>query len=195
MRGVGAGLHAALLLARGRAEGLFLLVPPADAPPEAATATAARSFWAAAFCLPATVLLHWLDRLSLPPASRGPLFDHGFALDLLGFAIGWLAFALASHAMANRLGRARLWPRFIAAWNWCNVVQNLLLIAGSLPVLAGAPTWFSQATWLVATGWALWLEWFASRLALELPPLTAAALVALDIAIGLGIVLATVLAT
>ena len=121
-----------------------------------------------AFCLPSSVVLHWFDRLALPPAGRGPLFDHAFLLDLMGFAVGWLGFALASRAMAERLGRGRQWPRFIAVWNWCNVVQYLLLVAGGLPVLVGAAPWLAQASWLIATGWALWLEWFATGLALEL---------------------------
>jgi len=38
---------------------------------------------------------------------------------------------------------------------------------------------------VIALGWALWLEWFAARVALELGPLPAAGLVALDVALGL----------
>ena len=42
-----------------------------------------------------------------------------------------------------------------------------------------------ETAWLVALGWALWLEWFAARLTLRLPGRTALALVLLDQALGL----------
>lgn len=185
MRDVGAGLHAALRLARGHADGLALLTPAADAPPDSALATASRSFWAAPLCLPAFLCLHLLDwaqqAAPLPPARS-------FALDLLGFGIGWVAFALVSRELAARMGREALWPRFIAVWNWCNVVQYLMLVLAALPVLLHLPDWVAQTVWLVAMGWALWLEWFAARLALDIAPLTAAGLVAIDVLIGLLLV-------
>lgn len=186
--GVGAGLQAALLLARGRPEGMARLDLPADAPADAAHAVARHSFWAAAFCLPGFICLHLLDwaQQAAPPGEGRA---HGFAVDLLSYVIGWAAFALASHAVAARLGRAARWPRFIALWNWCNVVQYLLLVVGSLPALLGLPDWIYQATWLIALGWAMWLEWFATRLALDLAAGPAAALVALDLLIGLLLVM------
>ncbi len=188
IRGFADGLHAALLLARGRADGLALLNPPDDAPPDAATVTAARSFWAAALCLPAFVCLHLLDwsqtATPLPPAR-------GFALDLLGYVTGWVGFALISRVVAVQMGREALWPRFIAVWNWCNVIQYLMLVLAGLPVLLGLPDWMSQTAWLIAMGWALWLEWFATSLALGVAALPAASLVALDVLIGLVLVVVT----
>ena len=54
---LGTALHGALLLARGRPDGLLLIL----APPTAEMAVAARSFWAMALCLPAFLCLHLLD--------------------------------------------------------------------------------------------------------------------------------------
>ena len=69
--GVATGLQAALLLARGKPDGLTLLASDA----EPALATAARSFWAAALCLPAFVCLQLIDLAQeprLPPhAAHG----------------------------------------------------------------------------------------------------------------------------
>ena len=143
MRLVATGFQAALLLARGRAEGLSVL----------------GKRWAAMLV--------------------------GFAADLLGFVIGWLGFALVSYRVAGALGRRAMWPRFITLWNWCNVVQYLMLVAAALPGLLGWPEVVGQTAWLVALGWALWLEWFMTRLALGLPAPMAATLVILDVAIGL----------
>jgi hypothetical protein len=178
LSGVGNGLHAGLLLARGRSEGIALLAVP----PEGEAAAAARSFWAIVLSLPAFVALHLLDwaQTGLPPHAA-----HRFALDLLGYAIGWIGFALLSHRLALMLGRGARWPRFIAAWNWCNVIQYLMLVVGTaLPQLLGLPDIVQQTAWLVAMGWALWLEWYATWLALDLTRAQAAALVAADFALG-----------
>jgi hypothetical protein len=177
MRLAATGFQAALLLARGRADGLAMLGTPPDT-----VAVARRSFWALAFCLPAFVCLHLLDQRS---AGVTAVSARGFAADLFGFAIGWLAFALASYQVAQWLGRTEFWPRFITLWNWCNVVQYLMLVVAALPGLLGLPEVVGQTAWLVALGWAMWLEWFMTGLALAVPPPMAAALVILDIGIGL----------
>ncbi len=175
---LGNALHGAFLLARGRPDGLLLIA----APPEAEMAVAARSFWAIAVCLPAFLCLHLLDwaDAGLPPEAAESLL-----LDLLGYIIGWVGFALISHRVANTIGRGPLWPRFITVWNWCNVVQYLMLVTAALTSLLDLPDLLSQTIWLVAMGWALWLEWFATRLALAIPGAPAAALVGLDFALGI----------
>lgn len=177
MRPVAAGLQAALLLAWGRAEGLILVGAPAGA-----LVAARRSFWAMAFCLPALLCLELLgQRGTEAPASPG----RDLALRFLGFAIGWLLFALASHRVAVLTGRTALWPRYITLYNWCNVVQYLMLVVALVPGLLGLPDIIGTTAWLVALGWALWLEWFMTGLALAVPGAMAAALVALDVFIGL----------
>ena len=167
------GMQAALLLARGRADGVRHV--------EADMAGAARSFWAAAICLPAFVCLRLLAWMS---GGAPPHAAHTFALDLLAYGTGWCAFAVLSYRLVGAMGLAARWPRFIALWNWCNVVQYLLLVVFSIPGLLGAPPLLDQAAQLVGLGWALWLEWFGFRLTLAIGGLAAAGLVALDVAIG-----------
>ena len=180
------GLRAALLLARGRTQELA-----SPGPVEADIATARRSFATVAFCLPVFIFLHLIDRLAaeVAGAEAAPEWTaaewRGLAVALLGFAIGWAGFALVSHRVALRLGRGALWPRFIALWNWCNLVQYLLLLAAALIGLAPLPAIIGQTAWLVALGWAIWLEWFMTRFALAMPGLLAMAVVALDLAIGM----------
>ena len=180
---MGNGLQGALLLARGRAEGMTLVASHE----QPAMLTATRSFWAAAVCLPAFVCLQLIGLSENP--TLPPHFAHGLALQLFGYAIDWAGFALVSRMVARAMGRAGAWPRFIAAWNWCNVVQYLLLVAASLPPLLSFPTILGETAWLVATGWALWIEWYATRLALSAGPLQAAALVVLDEAFGFFLIL------
>jgi hypothetical protein len=175
---VAAGLQGALMLARGRAEGILHV--------DAGRAGAARSFWAAALCLPAFLCLRFLDwSVDGLPGGVTAVGGHTIALELLAYGTGWLGFAVASHAIARRMGREARWPLFIAAWNWCNVVQYMLLVAAALPRLLGAPEMVDQTAELVALGWALWLEWYATRIALGIDGLAAGGLVGIDLAIGL----------
>lgn len=170
------GLASALLLARGRVEGLALLPPTLEA--------AAFSFRAALICLPAFLGLRLLAWAEGPvPANGVPI---ALLAEALGFAISWAGFALASLAVATQAGRAAAWPRFIAAWNWTNLVQYALLVLLAVPALLGAPAGVSTVLGLAALGYALWLEWFVVRAALALPGATAAMVVALDLAIGLA---------
>jgi hypothetical protein len=173
VRSISSGMHAALLLARGRPEGLR----HADSD----VAGAARSFWAIAVALPAFICLRLLG------GSGGAVPAHDFALDLLSYIIGWIGFALLSRPVVEAMGAAAHWPRFIVLWNWCNVVQYLLLVLASVPGLLGAPGLLQETVSVVAIGWALWLEWYAIKLALEVSTLAALGLLGLDLSIGLAL--------
>jgi hypothetical protein len=173
VRSIASGMHAAFLLARGRPEGLHYA--------DSDLAGATRSFWAIAVALPAFICLRLLS------GNGGVVPAHDFALDLLSYVIGWIGFALLSRPVVEAMGAAPHWPRFIVVWNWCNVVQYLLLVAASVPGLLGAPGLVQQAVSLVAIGWALWLEWFAIKLALESSTLAALGLLGLDLSIGLAL--------
>jgi hypothetical protein len=173
VRSMASGMHAAFLLARGRPEGLHYA--------DSDLAGATRSFWAIAVALPAFICLRLLS------GNGGVVPAHDFALDLLSYVIGWIGFALLSRPVVEAMGAAPHWPRFIVVWNWCNVVQYLLLVVASVPGLLGAPGLVQQAVSLVAIGWALWLEWFAIKLALEVSTPAALGLVGLDLSIGLAL--------
>jgi hypothetical protein len=120
------------------------------------------------------------------PAHIGHLLGR----ELITFVVGWLLFVEVTHFLAPLLGKAHRWGRFIAVWNWCNVVEGVLVIIGGLPGLVGAPPILAEASELITIGWALWLEWYATRLTLDVGPGTAGGLVLLDQLIG--IVLASV---
>ena len=175
------GLSGAFLLARGRADGLAR-VQRASAPQAGVERATVRSFWAMAISAPALIGIRLIDWAASGIPARPA---HALALDLLVFIAGWTGYAVLSRTVLARLGRERRWASYVTVWNWCNVVQYVLLLAGSLPVLFGAPGPISQAAALVVLGWALWLEWFATRLALDLPGVAAAGLVMLDLSIGL----------
>lgn len=171
------GLAAALLFARGRPEGLRLL--PND------LATAARSFLAAGICLPAFIALR-LIAWGTQGAPRGGI-PLGLAAETVGYVVAWAGFALASKALAEQAQRGAAWPRFIAAWNWANVVQYAVLVLVTLPALVVGQGWLGNLLGLGVLGYALWLEWFVTRHALGLPGPAAALFVLLDLSLGLFI--------
>lgn len=168
------GLYTALRLARGQADGVVLV--PDD------RKTIVHSFWSIALCLPSVIirlLMSWADT-GIPADAA-----HLGGREVIVFVVGWLVFVEVTHRLAPVIGRAERWGRFIVIWNWCNVVEGVLVIVGGIPGLLGAPAIVDQACELIAIGWALWLEWYATRLALGVGPLRAASLVLLDQWIGI----------
>jgi hypothetical protein len=165
-----AGLRGALLLARGRVEGIMLMPISAEG--------AARSFWAAPLCLPIFLIL----RLVL---SDQPLSGRALVAELCGFVAGWAAYALATLPMVIAAGRAPLWPRFLATWNWITVVQYGLILLLGLVSGAGLPSWLGQTVELAGLGYALWLQWFGTGLALQVGGGRAVGFVLLDLVLGM----------
>ena len=170
-----AGLAGALLLARGRAEGLSLV--------ESSPAGAWRSFAAALICLPAFLALRFFAwaTLGMPPGGLG----RGLAAEIIGYTLAWVAFALASLPLAQAWGRGAEWPRFIAAWNWTNVVQYLVLLVLTVPGALGLPPGLAQVLTLAGLAYAIWLEWFVVRVALGMDGARSAMVVGMDLALGM----------
>jgi hypothetical protein len=174
-----AGLRTALNLARGRPEGVALV--PSD------HGTAIHSFWAIALCLPPVLSMRLLDWLAsgVPPHAAVALARY-----LILFVLGWLLFVVASHHMAKTIGREKDWPRFIAIWSYCSVIENCLIAVGGIPGAIGAPPMLDEACQLITLGWAFWLEWYSIGLSLRVGALTATVFLAVDIAIGVAMALA-----
>lgn len=176
-----AGLSGAARLAFGKPDGAALVGGD--------RVSAIRSFWAIPLALPSLVcrlLTAWsVDGV---PAHAG----RHMGRELIVFVLGWLLFVEITHRMAPLIGRAQRWPRFIALWNWCNVVEGVLIVAGGLPALLGAPPVVAQAAELITIGWALWLEWYATRLALGIGIGGAVGFVLLDQMIGVILAMAAI---
>lgn len=170
-----AGLRGAVILGRGQPHGLMLI--------EDTAAGIGRSFWAAAICLPAFLalrLLSWSET-----EGPGANLPYSLLVELIGYAGAWAGFALAALPVARAMGREAQWPHFVAAWNWANVVQYVVVLAIALPAALGLPAIIGNGLGLAALGYAVWLEWFVARTALRLRGSQAAGFVVIDLAIGL----------
>lgn len=166
------------MLARGQARGILLM--------EIDPRGVARSFWAIPMALPSVLYMATLGwPIGKPPPHPFLLLGrHG-----LVFLVAWLAYAAFTHRIAPRFRRAHLWAPMIVAWNWCSVPENMLLVVGTIPGTLGAPHIVDQVAQVAAFGWALWIEWFAIRLAFGARPLLATFLVLVDQSIGILVTL------
>lgn len=167
------GLRAALLLARGRPEGAFLV---SIEPPEARLARARHSFLAMLLCMPIFLVIQDLGNTG---ASVSILREAA------SFVLAWLGYAALSHRLATAMDRTEEWPFFVVLWNWCNLVQYLLIACAVVPSMFGTPPLVVQTAWVVAMGWSLWLQWSATRIGLGLPVGRAALMVLADMALGI----------
>jgi hypothetical protein len=165
-----AGLAGAVRLATGRADGLRAMETTLDG--------AARSFWAAAICLPPFLAMRLLG-------DDAPVTTQALLAELVGYVIGWTAFPLLSRRMAIAGGRGARWPLFVAAWNWCNVIQYTTLILLTLATAMGLPTSIATVLGFVVLGYALWLGWFLTRHALAIDGFNAIGFVLIDVATGI----------
>ncbi|WP_244457541.1 hypothetical protein [Roseomonas fluvialis] len=138
-------------------------------------AEARASFVAALLCLPFFLMLRGL---------AGGETLRGLTADMIAYVCSWAGFALASLPLCEAMGRRALWPRLVAAWNWVNLVQYVVLGVLALPGVLGVSGIAMEALGLIAVGYALWLQWFTARAALGVNGLRAAAFVALDLAIA-----------
>lgn len=145
--------------------------------------SARHSFRAAAICLPIFIVLRLIAWWAQGAPPAGVVV--ALAGELVGYTLGWVAFALVSRTLAERAQRLEQWPQFIAAWNWTNIVQYLLLVVLLVPPALGLPGWLGNAMGLAALGYAVWLEWFVTRSALGVQSGTAVMFVMLDLMIGL----------
>jgi len=167
---IAAGVRAAWLLARGRAEGLrFTLLSPEGA---------ARSFWAGAICLVPFLLIRAMG-------GEGIVTD-ALSVQLIGYVLGWVAFPLAALSLVDASGRGPLWPLFVAAWNWANLAQYAVLLGAAL-LGSILPPEFARVLILASFAYALWIEWFVAKVALDVSGFRAGIFVMADMAIGLFI--------
>lgn len=173
VRAAAAGLACAVLMARGRAEGLRLL--------DGSAATAWRSFLAMPIAAPIYLAL---KVVSAPPLPRGIDPARLVAAEAIGYVISWFATALVMLAVARVLDREARWPLFVAAWNWSNVVQLAVFLAAAV-IASVLPAAMAGGVTFAALGYVLWLQWFVAREAFAIPGPRAAAVVGVDLVLGL----------
>ncbi len=105
-----------------------------------------------------------------------------------GYVISWVAYPLVMVFICRSLGRADRFLRYAVAYNWVSLVQKLIYLP--IPLLAGvglmAPQTAAFLALLVLAAMSLY-SWYVARVALEVPRVTAAGIVLLDLLLALSI--------
>lgn len=143
---------------------------------------AVRSFLAALFLAPPYLALLLLRQPDWVDPARY------YILHAIGYVVSWTLFPLAMVGVARLIGREDRYVGFVAAYNWSAIVQNGVHFA--VAFLAEAEILAPRAITflgLVATAAVAAYAWFVARVALAAPPGAAAAVVFLDIVLGVFI--------
>ena len=148
-----------------------------------------RSFRVAVLVAPAYALLVLLG-YAVPPSDPDavPIVVSGtrvVAIELIAYAIGWMAFPLAAHYLAMALDRERDYVGYIVAYNWSAVLQvGLLLPVAAIDALELLPAPTGDVLGYAAAIALLVYAWFIAKTALNTGGLPAAGFVAMDVMIS-----------
>ncbi|MGB0629918.1 MAG: hypothetical protein ACPGRZ_04425 [Alphaproteobacteria bacterium] len=144
-----------------------------------------RSFYAAAFALPAYILLVLLNFADNPVDASGFRI---LVVESSAYVIGWVIFPLIMIAMTDTLGRFDRYFRFMTAWNWAIVLQVFLFLAISALVTSGAvPGQISGFVSLIAVIAILVYQGFIALATLEIRAPAAFLIVAIDLVVALAL--------
>jgi len=110
------------------------------------------------------------------------------AIETIAYVVSWVAFPLLLFHLTDILGTGHRFIRYIVAYNWASVLQNLLYLPFALLVEAhlvqGAGSTFFG---ILLLGLVLLYTWFVTRTALEITNLLAAGLVMIDLVLSIFI--------
>jgi hypothetical protein len=138
-----------------------------------------RSFRAALIIAPAQALLLALKYAGEPPAAGWPRIA---AVELIAYAMSWLAFPVAMELVCRLLDRERAWRGYIVVYNWAAVLQIAVFVPAVL-LAAALPGALTSLLLLVIWLAVMIYTWLIARIALAVHPLSAAAIVVLDFAL------------
>jgi hypothetical protein len=140
-----------------------------------------RSFWAAAICYPGFLLLIAWRVDAAQWASVGAL--RILLVESIGYVAGWAAFPLVILYFCRWLERDEQSLDFITAYNWSQVLQTALTLAG-LILIRVLPAPAASLLYLAILMAQLGYEWFIARTALEAGGVAAAVVVLIDLVLG-----------
>ena len=141
-----------------------------------------KSFWAAAILAPLVAIGAVRSAIDHPPESLGRYA----ALQVIAYALGWLAYPFAMVWIVDHLGRRERYYGYFAAYNWFQLAETaastVLVLLGMTGILSDDAAMF---LFLVLQGVFLGYDWFIAKHALGIESGTAAMLVAIDFLLSL----------
>ena len=108
------------------------------------------------------------------------------AVETIAYTIAWLAFPVIVEPICRTMGRSDKYLRFIIAYNWAGLLQNMLYLPlAMLSVTAVLPPDSGGVFGLIILLVIMAFTWFIAKTALQIAASRAAAIVAIDFAISL----------
>jgi len=138
------------------------------------------SFTAAIVVLPlfiGTMLARWF---SLPDTVSGLRF---ISIEIIAYVIAWTAFPVLMVLVARAIKKEQHYIRGIVAYNWAAVLQNLLYMPVAILSLTGVDG--TEPLAMLILFLVMFYSWFVIKTAMQLRPLTAWGIVALDLLISM----------
>ena len=110
------------------------------------------------------------------------------AIETIAYVVSWVAFPLLLYHLTDILGTGHRFIRYIVAYNWASVLQNLLYLPFALLVEAHLVQGAGSTIFgIILLGLVLLYTWFVTRTALEITNLLAAGLVMIDLVLSIFI--------
>jgi hypothetical protein len=142
-----------------------------------------RSFHVAAIAAPLYAVLEWI-RLADMELASGPF--RIALVEAIAYVIDWTAFPLVLWSIAQFLDRSDRYFRYIAAYNWSQLLQiGLMVVIALVASLGGFSRQATSAASLFATLAILVYQWFIAKTALELRGPAAVGIVLINVVISL----------
>ncbi|HLI11986.1 MAG TPA: hypothetical protein VKY65_10340 [Alphaproteobacteria bacterium] len=141
-----------------------------------------RSFFSAVLIAPLHFLIVALGFDPTPAASLWRII----VIEALTYVILVFAYPVIVHSVCQLLDRRGRYVSYIVAYNWANVIQMALVFPVALLAASGlVPVAVTDVAQLAVTAVTLAMFWYIAKAALQVPGLTAAALVVIDVVLGL----------
>ena len=141
-----------------------------------------KSFFGAALVAPGYVILVLLD----PTAQNdGAGAFRSVLIHALTYSLSWTVYPVVVHPILQAMGRGTAYTKFIVAFNWAKVIQMALYlpvvgIVAAQIMPGGAASLLNAGMYMLLLGY----QWVVTRTALDIKPMAATGLVALDFVVG-----------
>lgn len=108
------------------------------------------------------------------------------AIESIAYAIAWLAFPVIIDPLCRAMGKGDKYIRFIVAYNWAGLLQNMLYLPLAMLSVSGAlPQGSGGFLGLIVLLVIMTYTWFIARTALEISSGHAVGIVAIDFTLSL----------
>ena len=144
-----------------------------------------KSFFAGAIAFPGYAALRALMLVSNPETMPTASWPRTIAAYLIGYVVALFAFPVIMTVIVEILDRRERFVPLVVAFNWSTVVQIAVLLPAGILVTSGSGGGLSFLVYFAVMSGIVVYLWFIVRTALDVPGVTAGALVALNFVVNL----------